>query len=183
LCPRLSIPMAHLWTQGAEGWDAQRLGSAQLELACDPPRQPEETRHTTEGAKTALLIRTGSGGSQAWALIAPSGSDLRVNGRAPFAGLRALADRDEIRCGGEVRYFSTEMLAAVESFPGAERPVYCGRCRQSIEAGSAAVRCPGCGIWYNESAELPCWTYSEKCTFCGHSTALDAGFSWTPEEE
>jgi hypothetical protein len=107
------------------------------------------------------------------------------------AGLCVLGDRDEIRMGGELRYFSTETLASVEAFPGAERAVFCGRCRQKIEAGTPAVCCPGCGIWYHqdesanlaESERLPCWTYSEKCAFCGHPTALDTVFAWTPEEE
>jgi hypothetical protein len=174
--------MAHLWTQDAEGWSARRLDGAHLELAFDSMRHAGDAQQTATGAKAAQLVRTGAGGAQVWALIAPPDSDLRMNGRAPLAGLRALADRDEIRCGGEVRYFSTETLASVESFPGAERPVYCGRCRQPIEAGSPAVRCPGCGIWYNESAELACWTYGERCAFCDQSTALDASFSWTPEE-
>ena len=174
--------MAHLWVKGEGRWDARRLEDARLELACGSFRQARNEQQLA-GAKAAQLIRTGEGGSPVWALVVPRNSEVRVNGRAVFAGLRALADRDEIRAGGQVHYFSTETLAGVEAFPGAERPVYCGRCRQQIEMGTPAVRCPGCGIWYNESAELPCWTYSEKCTFCGHSTALDAGFSWTPEEE
>jgi len=174
--------MAHLWVQGEGGWDAQRLEVARLELACGTSGRAEGEQ-LTAGVEAAKLIRTGEGGSPVWALIAPHNSDVRVNGRAIFAGLRALADRDEIRAGGKLHYFSTETLASVEAFPGAERPVYCGRCRQQVEEGTPAVRCPGCGVWYNESAELPCWTYTEKCTFCGHPTALDAGFAWTPEEE
>jgi hypothetical protein len=105
-----------------------------------------------------------------------------VNGRTVPAGLCLLDDRDEIRVREEKLYFSTENLASVEQFPGSDRQVFCGRCRQLIETGTPAVCCPSCGVWYNESADLPCWTYSGKCTFCGQATALDAGFSWTPEE-
>jgi hypothetical protein len=128
-------------------------------------------------------VQAEAAGSKVWALIASANSDTRVNSRSLPAGLCVLADRDEIRVGGDVQYFSTETLAAAVEFPGADRPVFCGRCRQQIDAGTPAVCCPGCGIWYNQSGELPCFTYSEKCTFCGHPTALDSGFAWTPEEE
>ena len=45
----------------------------------------------------------------------------------------------------------------------------------------SAVRCPQCGIWYHQHDQLPCWTYAPACGFCPQSTALDAGFAWTPE--
>lgn len=94
-----------------------------------------------------------------------------------------LCDRDEIRVGTGVQYFfSSEDLASIEEFPAQERTTHCGRCRQPIKAGSPAVRCPQCNVWYNQSAELPCWTYSDKCAYCGHPTSLEAGFSWVPEE-
>jgi hypothetical protein len=144
--------MAHLWIRGEGGWRAP-----------------------------ARLIRVDAGAAKIWALIAPNDAGVRVNSRPVSAGLRVLADKDEIRVGGEVRYFSTETLAAVEPFPAADRPVYCGRCRQVIEAGSAAVCCPGCNIWYHQRAKLPCFTYAEKCTFCDHATSLNSGFVWIPE--
>lgn len=130
----------------------------------------------------ARLVGTDVDGSRQWALIASTNADVRVNSGVVDGGLCVLADRDEIRIGDTAMYFSTESLATVEPFPGAERPVYCGRCRQLIDIGAPAVRCPGCGVWYNQSAELPCWTYSEKCVFCPTLTALDAEFAWSPEE-
>ena len=175
--------MAHLWMQDKNGWGAQKLDAALYELAAAPIPHAEEAPMSTASRKAARLIRADASGLPAWALIASPDSGVRVNSRTVVAGLSVLADRDEIRTGDGVQYFfSTESLAAVVAFPGAERPVYCGRCREPIEAGAPAVCCPGCGIWYNQSAELPCWTYSDKCAFCGHPTALDAGFSWTPED-
>lgn len=166
--------MAVLWERKTDGWGARRLDGSLLELLPAPPQS---------ASCAARLIRAEAGGSPVWALIAPANSDVRVNSRAAHAGLCVLSDRDEIRSGAAVRYFSTETLAEVVPFPGAARAVYCARCRQEIQVGAPAVCCPNCGIWYNQSAELPCWTYTEKCTFCGHPTALDAGFSWTPEED
>jgi hypothetical protein len=183
--------MAHLWILGAGGWGAQKLDGAQFDLAAMPNIKARDTRPDVEGdarpaakcGKVTRLVRVDAGGSRVWALIASQNSDVRVNGRAAPAGLCVLADRDEIRNGGEVQYFSTETLAAVEAFPGTDRAVFCGRCRQQIEVGSPSVCCPGCGVWYNQSADLPCWTYTETCVFCPTPTALDAGFAWTPEED
>jgi hypothetical protein len=175
--------MAHLWVQDANGWGAQRLDAAQYELAGVLSPLAVEAPMDLANGKTARLIRTDAGGMLAWALIVSRNSGVRVNSRGVVAGLCVLSDRDEIHTDDGTQYFfSTETLATVIPFQGVERPVYCGRCREPIEAGAPAVRCPGCGIWFNESAELPCWTYTDKCPFCGHPTALDTGFSWTPEE-
>ena len=174
--------MAVLWSKSTDGWGARRLDGAQFDLAADSVRRAEETAHAAPSPKMARLLRAEAGGSPAWALIAPAHSAVRVNGSAVAGGLRVLADRDEIRLGGEARYFSTETLAEVLPFPGAARAVYCGRCRQKIEAGTPAVCCPNCGIWYCQTAELNCWTYAETCAFCPQPTDLDAGFAWSPEE-
>jgi LSD1 subclass zinc finger protein len=110
---------------------------------------------------------------------------MRVNGCEVLAGLRVLADRDEIRTDDGIQcFFSTETLAVIEAFPGADREVFCGRCRQPIKTGASAVRCPGCQIWYHQddSESLPCWTYTDKCNFCPNPTALDSGFMWIPED-
>ena len=136
-----------------------------------------------DGEKAAWLISADAGGSPIWALVASQKSGVRVNGRVPPAGLCVLAERDEIRIEGGPRYFfSRELLATVEEFPGSERAVFCGRCRQPIEVGTPSVCCPNCGIWFHQTAGLPCWTYAETCSFCGKPTALEAGFSWVPED-
>ena len=176
--------MAHLWVQSAGGWEAQRLGGAEFDLAAFASEGAARDGRVAPVAGFARLVCAGAGGSKCWALVTSALSDVRVNGRAVESGLCVLADRDEIRSGSEIHYFSTETLAAVEAFQGTGRPVYCGRCRQMIVEGSPSVRCPCCGVYYNQSDSLPCWTYSGKCTFCGHPTALDtAGFTWTPGED
>ncbi len=173
--------MAHLWVHREEQWQAKQLGESVFELAQLASFAADAEHHAS---KAALLVRTGAGGAQAWVLIAAADAGVRVNSEAPVAGLQVLVDRDRIGTpDGRGLFFSTETLAQVGPFPGAERAAYCGRCRQQIETGAPAVRCPDCGIWYNQSADLPCWTYAEKCAFCGHATALDTGYKWTPEEE
>jgi hypothetical protein len=52
-----------------------------------------------------------------------------------------------------------------------------------IEAGSAVVKCPNCGVVYHQSEERPCWTYADSCSMCARKTDLDAGFQWTPDGE
>jgi hypothetical protein len=175
--------MAHLWCEGADGWGIWRLDAAGPIASAGAIRPSVGAPPVPFGGDGAQIIQARVGGTHVWALVAPRGADIRVNGRRVFAGLCVLADRDEIRTrGGALRYFSTELPAAVEAFPSPDRAVFCGRCRQQLEVGAPSVCCPGCGVWYNQSADLPCWTYSEKCGFCGHLTALDAGFTWVPEE-
>jgi len=98
------------------------------------------------------------------------------------AGLRVLDDRDEIRTDDGARcYFSAEMPATVEEFPAPERPVFCGRCR-SRSMWDAGGPLPELRRLVQPVRGAPCWTYSDKCTFCGQATALDAGFAWAPED-
>jgi hypothetical protein len=174
--------MSVIWSKSTtDGWGAQRLDGALYDLTTDSVRRAEEASGAAASGGAARLVRA-DGGSRAWALIAPANSDARVNGRAAHGGLCVLADRDEIRSGAAVRYFSTETLAEVVPFPGAVRPVYCARCRQLLRVGTPAVSCPNCGMWHCQTDELPCWTYAETCAYCPQPTALDTGFTWTPEE-
>ncbi len=181
--------MAHLWIHDDSGWNASRLIAPLFDLGS--LRALTETNATIDdyqpacatSAGFARLVQVDAAGVGIWALVASPSFPVRLNGRVPAAGLRVLVDQDEIRVGGSARYFfSTETLASVEPFPGAERAVFCGRCRQQIGTGASAVRCPGCGVWYDESQETPCWSYSPNCAFCETRTALDSGFKWTPEE-
>ena len=175
--------MAHLWSKSEGGWNLRDLGRAVLGSSSIRFGEALDANPSSSGRGIARLVRVDASGASVWALVASGRSGIRVNGRALPAGLCVLTDRDEIRDGDGIQYFFTaESLAAVQGFPCSDRPVFCGRCRQQIAVGAKAVRCPGCGIWYDESAYLPCWTYSDKCTFCGHPTVLDSGFSWTPEE-
>ena len=147
-----------------------------VDLAASPPSD-------AGGLPAAILARAANGGADSWAVLASPTIEVRVNGYPVSGGLRAIADRDEIRVNGSgVVFFSTETLARVEEFSGAERPVFCGRCRQQVNKGDPAVRCPQCGIWYNQSDKFPCWTYAEKCAFCPQATSLAAGYNWVPED-
>lgn len=186
--------MAYLWVHSGVRWEAEKLlipffdlgslGAVKPHNDWGPSDQTGVGPAAEDDAVFARLVHVDSSGMNTWALIASPGFAVRLNGRAPAAGLSVLTDRDDIRVGGSTRYFfSTESLAAVEPFPDAERDVFCGRCRQRIEKGACAVRCPGCGVWYDQSRELPCWTYAQRCVFCETLTALDdQGFMWTPEE-
>ncbi|MGA2168519.1 MAG: hypothetical protein ABSG62_09915 [Terracidiphilus sp.] len=94
--------MAHLWTPGTGGWDVQRLDGEQFDLDAVPIRQAQNPQPAAPGGRVARLFRADHGGAKVWVLIASRNSDVRVNSRALPAGLCVLADRDEIRVGGEV---------------------------------------------------------------------------------
>jgi hypothetical protein len=154
--------MAHLWQWDPEtGWQARGL----------------------PGAVSAAGEFCEHGGQ--WALIGAAGSAVCVNGESLALGLRALVDRDEIRCGESREYFSAETLPLVASMPAGARPLRCPRCKQVIVPGSLAVRCPNpqCGAWHHQSDELPCWTYTPACSLCPQPTPLDGGYRWTPEAQ
>jgi len=173
--------MAQLWFRDTDIWCAIRLGGRVADVSASPPRMREEGSRLGAGAK-AVIVRVRAGDSPGWALVVAPDCDVRVNGFAPVAGIRVLQDRDEIRtASAEPLFFSVESLAHTEEFSGGERPVFCGRCRQAIRSAEMAVRCPRCGIWYHQTENLPCWTYGPSCGFCPQSTALDAGFTWSPE--
>ena len=135
------------------------------------------------GAATddASTLRFHATGNDAWVLLAAPSLGVRVNGRPVVAGIRVLRDHDEIVLGGSRCFFSTERLARIESFPGADAAVICPRCKRPIQPATPAVRCPGCGTWHHQSDDLTCWSYTPTCALCEHVSALDAGFRWQPE--
>jgi hypothetical protein len=111
--------------------------------------------------------------------VAPAG--VRVNGQPLCTGIRVLQDRDELYVDGLGRaFFSAERRTCVVPFAAAARPATCPRCKQVIVEHAAAVQCPQCRIWYHQSDELPCWQYAERCALCDQSTAMEAGFRWSP---
>jgi hypothetical protein len=178
--------MPHLWFENSGGWEAERLSGAELDLSVARlPTISEMQSGIHSGAQVARLVRSGAEGAHAWALIAPAGSSIRVNGRKMRAGLRALADRDEIRAGDKRFFYSAESIAEVVAFPGASRAIFCGRCRLPIAAGDPAVCCPGCGIWHHQGGpeNRMCWTYAAACSCCDFQTPLNAGLKWVPEED
>jgi hypothetical protein len=171
--------MAHLWARTESGdWEAVKVEGDVFALVCGP--QPV-ARPDTDGA--ALCRRTAAGAREAWVLLNPPTVDLRLNGAPLHTGIRVLEDRDAIQLSdGSPTYFSSERLAEVELFPGSPEAVYCPRCKTEIEAGTPAVRCPGCDSWIHQSEVFGCWLYAEHCALCDHPTALDAGFRWSPED-
>lgn len=176
--------MAHLWVRNeAEQWAVLPLDHGAFTLTSNPPQPVRQRSGEADALSSVVLVRTqGQEGSQ-WVLVAGAASRVSVNGTPLDTGMRVVTDRDEIRiAGSESLYFSTETLARVEEFIGGDQTLFCPRCKQQIDNGAKAVKCPGCGVWHHQTDELNCWTYSEVCALCAHSTDLDAGFRWTPEE-
>ena len=153
--------MAHLWQYENKHWSPLALSGAELALA--------------QGG----VLRPLAG--DAWVLLAAPDAAVRVNGRPLSLGIRCLRDKDEIGAGAERYFFSTENLARVEPFPGADGGAMCARCRKPLIVEMPSVRCPNCRTWCHERADSACWTYSEKCPLCEQATALDAGFQWEPK--
>ncbi len=181
---RREAAMAHLWVETAEGaWAVMPLRAGAVRLGVHPPRAAVAAAEAVL-QPGAVIVPCSGRRLGVWALIGGKGSDVRINGAAPPAGIRVLSDRDEIIVDNLPRvFFSTERLAEVEEFPGADSTVYCPRCRQVIPPPprSPVVKCPGCGVFYHQSSDLPCWTYADVCSLCPQATALDTGYQWTPE--
>jgi hypothetical protein len=173
--------MAHLWVREPVGtWAVMPLRPGLWDLTREPPgclQDPGRLVAERGSDEVGLFCRTGS-----WTLLSGHDAPVRVNGERVVSGLRSLRDRDEIRIGSSRMFFSLETLACVDDFPGADSPLFCPRCRQQIQEGNEAVRCPRCGVWHHQSSELPCWTYSATCALCDQPSSFDAGFHWTPEE-
>ncbi len=168
--------MAHLWfLDGERHWfptalagDAVALRDGAL-VPCHGADSPRVVFRRLEGAPAS------------WALLTDD-AHVRLNGMPVLLGLAVLEDRDEIRIAGRTAWFSAETLPTVASFPESATRGYCPRCKQPLEAGTPAVKCPACGLWHHASDDLPCWTYAPTCSACVQPTALDAGFRWTPED-
>jgi hypothetical protein len=173
--------MAHLWLpDDANAWRAMPLTAEAFALA-GASVEPLIASSATAGAGAVLLRRVATS-PDTWAILGDARHRLRVNGAPVLLGVAVLADRDEIRLPTLAAWFSTETRACVEPFPSAGARGFCPRCKQAIEAGTAAVRCPSCSLWHHASDDLPCWTYAPTCAACPQETALDAGFRWTPED-
>jgi hypothetical protein len=176
--------MAHLWVKGATGeWEVFPLAGCPTSLAERPPRVLAGAPDGVPEDAGVLLLRCAGAGSPEWLLLTRPGVEVQVNGLPLALGIRRLGDRDEIWVRGVGTFhFSVEELAAVESFQGAEQAIFCPRCRQEIAPGTAAVRCPCCGVWHHQHDELPCWSYAEHCALCPQVTDLESGYRWIPEE-
>ena len=175
--------MAHLWMHDGRAWTRSALAGPHVAILLDP-KQPLENVPTPRVEAGAATI---SGYSLAepeshWVLYAAPAAEVEVNGRPLRLGMRVLQDRDAISLGGRPPiFFSTEELARVGPFPVMATPVFCARCKQRIQAGTPAVRCPSCGHWCEESSTKPCWSYAPNCPLCDQPTSFDTGYRWTPE--
>jgi hypothetical protein len=105
--------------------------------------------------------------------------EVIVNGLPAFP-LKILADRDEIRAGGETVYFSADSPAEAVSFAAQEKEMACGRCKGKIKEGETVVQCPICAAWHHQTAALPCWTEDARCSGCDRSTQR---INWQPEPQ
>ncbi len=176
--------MAHLWSRENGAWQANELLEAAYVLEwLDGTPEPRVVEGAGGGgnATDAFLIRDRAAPGE-WVLVS-SGGDLWVNGTPLSSKLRVLRDRDEISWSGRRRvYFSTERRACVAPLPAEETDIVCPRCRDVIPIAGAAMQCPGCGIWYHQSGDFPCYTLGPECVSCGHPTDLDSEFRWSPAD-
>jgi hypothetical protein len=179
--------MAHLWKWMSESgeWTPLPLDGDAFTLGGDGPLRVPDLLSARGSSQALRRVEDPAlpGAGAAWTLIVGRGAHVLINGSPASLGLVALADRDEIRLAtGRPLFFSTETLARVNPFPTSGTRGFCPRCKQLIDSGTPAVRCPSCGLWHHASDDLPCWTYGPQCAACSQETALDAGFGWTPEE-
>jgi hypothetical protein len=162
-------------------WQLVPVAASPSLLRLDPVNvEPFAATGLTSASAACLLVRV-AGQNRLAALVAGDVA-IRHNGVPVTAGLRILEHRDALALeGGGLVFWTTEELAHVEPFAGAE-PVSCPRCLRPVHPGHASVRCPSCGVVHHEVPERDCWTYAAKCALCPQPTALDAGLRWTPEE-
>lgn len=174
--------MAHLWVrETAAQWAIVSLAGKAVSIAEIPPK-PVPPGSVFAPRSSGVILLGSDGAPGVWALIAGQGTDVRVNGTTLASGIRILDDKDEITVGyNPPIFYSTERLASVEEYPGADATAFCPRCKQALRPNHPAVKCPGCSVFYHQSEELPCWTYSEVCALCPQVTALDSGYQWSPE--
>lgn len=173
--------MAQLWVRDLGEWAIVDLDGI-ARRAIDFGSWASDGSASDPAGGGPRLVRIEDGVDPLWVLLTPPGTPVSLNGLRLLTGFRILRDRDEIRLGGgSPLYFSTETLAKVLPLPDGGRDTSCPRCKQVIEAGKPAVRCPGCGVWHHASEEYPCWTYAPTCALCPRPTGEDTGFQWTPE--
>jgi hypothetical protein len=176
--------MAHLWIQGGGEWRVVPLGSG-IWTFNGASLEPRSEGEADDEAGAAVIASFELRGQTRHLVCVPRHEGyVSVNGATPAGGARVLRDRDEILVGESVRaYYSTERRPVIESFPGfADRQAICPRCKEAIAPGTAAVECPGagCGLWYHQTDDRPCWSYDGLCIPCGQPTPFEADFKWTP---
>ena len=118
-------------------------------------------------------------------LLVRPGVRVRINGEPVPGGVRVLDHRDEILVGADRLLFSAQSAPLITTFALApeQRPPVCPICRGPVRDGMPTVACPGCGRWFHQLDEKPCWTYAPTCRFCQHPTPLEEGSTWRPGGE
>jgi hypothetical protein len=175
--------MSVLWYRDdTQSWTGLELSGAFVDLGCWPPKLYADDEVPGTDPAAALLVPPPSVTNiEGWVLIWDRDTDVSVNGLPTRAGIRVLANGDQILLGsGATVFFSTETQARLQCYPGGEREVRCPRCTKAVEPDSVGVRCPRCGVWYHQTEESPCWTYAPECALCATATDLEAGYQWTP---
>lgn len=178
--------MSHLWIKDGEGiWIDHPLDADGVSIGPGGPA-PLAARALLCRRSGPVLAKTRVARDlECWVLLDGSASRVRVNGVPLRIGVRVLADRDAIALGDvRVMFFSSERLAQIVPFPGRDDGTCCIRCKLPLEPGVPSVRCPApaCGFWHHQCDDTPCWTYTESCAGCGHPTAFESGFQWSPSE-
>ena len=179
--------MSHLWIKDPGGaWGIHPLEDDLFQLAARAATAitPEQLG----AVNGALLMRSESEhGLERWMLLCAPHERVRINGMLVTVGIRALADGDAISLvtdrERQTLFLSLERSAEIVPFPGNDDGTCCIRCKLPLAPDAETVRCPGrdCGFWHHQTSAQPCWTYTDGCANCGHPTAFDAGFQWTPE--
>ena len=164
--------MPYVWSQDEnQEWKPAPLTDDPMELA------------DTDEVSSVCVVRARDGRpGDRWVLVWGRERSVRFNGLRVPTGIRVLADRDEVAIDSNPPvFFTTEELARVEKFEAGDVEMFCPRCKKTLEDGADVVRCPECSIafHYSADADRDCYGYAPTCT-CGHTTALDAGFKWTP---
>ena len=98
---------------------------------------------------------------------------VKVNGLASLPA-QVLADRDEIRSGDEIVFFSTESPVCIEKFSASEKATRCPRCKSEIADAVDVIYCPRC----RSPHHAECWSYGRTCSNCDRSTET---FGWSPD--
>jgi len=178
--------MAHLWVRDGEGlWCIAPLEHRLYSVGIGADGVAELAVGEKPDSAVVARHRTGDGRTS-WILLAAEDQRVSVNGVSIVAGIRVLQDRDHIQLFGHdtsISFFhSSELIPRVDTFPGSDQQVFCPRCKRVINPGTPAVTCPGCGVWYHQSDEYPCWTYSDICATCPQKTDLEAAFEFSPED-
>ena len=174
--------MPHLFVKDDGSWAVIPLQGQAFRLNPRPYQalSGKELDHNA-GSGSGVFVRRIEAEIEQWMLLSGIEQEVHVNGRRLNEGLRLLADRDEIRVASSGTYFySTETLPSVQTFPGPDSA--CMRCSGELRSGQPAFRCPHCTVWHHEEPGRACWSDIDACANCRRSTAMNAGFHWSPED-